>query len=241
MGKFLSFRQEYNLTHNPELITLNFVNCAMEKNLENYRRSYEKHELRQKDLESHPMLQFQNWFLEAEKTEQDEPTAMTLGTIGMDAFPKNRVVLLKSYSEKGFTFYTNYHSEKGKAIAKNPNVCLSFFWPELERQVIIKGKAEKVSREISDKYFESRPLGSRYSAVVSNQSEVVKDRGVMENRLKELQEKYPEGKLPRPKHWGGFLVKPVSVEFWQGRKNRLHDRFRYVLEGREWKIERLEP
>jgi pyridoxamine 5'-phosphate oxidase len=213
----------------------------MEKNLENYRRSYEKHALRRKDLEEHPMLQFQNWFLESEEMEQGESNAMTLGTIGKDGFPKNRVVLLKNYSQDGFGFYTNYESEKGKAIAENPNVCLSFFWPDMERQVIIKGKARKVSKEISDKYFESRPLGSRYSAMVSNQSEVVKNRGVLENKLKELQEKFPEGKFPRPKHWGGFLVKPVSVEFWQGRANRLHDRFRYILKNNTWKIERLEP
>jgi len=213
----------------------------MEKSLENYRRSYEKHELRRKDLEQHPMLQFQSWFLEAEKVEEVEANAMTLGTIGKDGFPKNRVVLLKSYSREGFTFYTNYKSEKGRAIEAIPNVCLSFFWPILERQIIIKGKAKKLSDQLSDKYFESRPEGSRYGAAVSNQSEVVKNRDFMEKKLQELQEKFPEGKIPRPKHWGGFLVKPVSIEFWQGRANRLHDRFRYSREKDSWKIERLAP
>lgn len=214
----------------------------MEKKLENYRRSYEKHELRRENLQKDPIEQFQNWFLEAEKTpEIEEATAMNLASIGTDGFPKNRVVLLKNYSRKGFTFFTNYESEKGKAILENPKVCLSFFWPSLERQIIIKGTAEKTTSEISEAYFNSRPLGSRLSAVVSPQSEVVPNRGFLEEKLKQLETNHNEKSVERPIFWGGFLVKPISIEFWQGRKNRLHDRFLYTLENAEWKVERLAP
>lgn len=213
----------------------------MEKNLENYRRSYEKYDLRRETLESHPIQQFQNWFLMAEADKNLEANAMTVSSIGTDGFPKNRVVLLKKYNQNGFIFFTNYESEKGKAILNNPKVCLSFFWPVMERQVIIKGTAEKCSDEISDAYFNSRPRGSRLSAVVSNQSSVIENRKVLEDKLQILEGKYAEKDIERPQFWGGFLVKPVSIEFWQGRKNRLHDRFRYTPQGSEWKIERLAP
>lgn len=213
----------------------------MEKKLENYRRSYEKHELRRHNLEKHPIQQFQNWFLEAEKIPGFEANAMTLASIGIDGFPKSRVVLLKNYNEKGFTFFTNYESEKGKSILKNPKICLSFFWPKMERQVIIKGNAEKTTTEISDAYFNSRPLGSRLSAMVSDQSSKIPNRGVLEEKLKQLENKNREKPVERPSFWGGFLVKPVSIEFWQGRKNRLHDRFLYTLQNGAWKIDRLAP
>lgn len=214
----------------------------MEKKLENYRRSYEKHELRKENLANNPFQQFQDWFLEAEKTpEIEESNAMNLSSIGMDGFPKNRVVLLKNFNEKGFTFFTNYKSEKGKAILKNPKVGLSFFWPILERQIIIKGTAEKTPPETSDAYFNSRPLGSRLSAVVSNQSEVVPNRWFLEKKLEKLKANHNDKPVKRPDFWGGFLVKPISIEFWQGRKNRLHDRFLYTLENEEWKIQRLAP
>lgn len=212
----------------------------MEKNLENYRRSYEKHALRRENLQKLPVLQFQNWFEEVDGFSDDiEANAMTLGSIGLDGFPKNRVVLLKHYSEKGFVFFTNYESEKGKAIIENPKVCLSFFWPNMERQVIIKGEAEKVSVDASDTYFYSRPIESQMSAIVSPQSSVVPTRDFLEIKLKELEK--AEAKRTRPDFWGGFLVKPISFEFWQGRKNRLHDRFLYTMEDNNWKVDRLAP
>ena len=193
-------------------------------------------------ISENPMQLFQTWFYEVEATEGiDEPNAMTVSTIGLDGFPKNRVVLLKKYTHEGFIFYTNYESEKGKAIAANPNVCISFFWPNMERQIIIKGKAEKISENLSDGYFESRPKGSRLGAIVSNQSTVIASRAVLEEKLKALEKEYQDKEVERPDFWGGFMVKPMSLEFWQGRPNRLHDRIRYTLEDIDWKIERLAP
>ena len=149
---------------------------------------------------------------------------------------------MKRFNEEGFVFYTNYESEKGKAIAANPHICLSFFWHTLERQVIIKGLAEKVAPNLSDGYFESRPDGSKLGAIVSNQSEIIDSREVLEHRLQELEKQYEGKEIPRPEYWGGYIVKPVSIEFWQGRANRLHDRIRYKLqEDFNWKIERLSP
>ena len=194
-------------------------------------------------ISDNPMQLFQKWFFEAEASEgMDEPNAMTISTMGLDGFPKNRVVLLKKYTEEGFIFYTNYNSEKGKAIEKNPNVCISFFWPHLERQIIVKGKTEKIAGNLSDGYFESRPEGSKLGAIVSNQSEVIESRELLERKLKELEKKLAGKEIKRPDNWGGYIVKPVSMEFWQGRPNRLHDRIRYRLqEDLDWKIERLAP
>jgi pyridoxamine 5'-phosphate oxidase len=194
-------------------------------------------------IKENPLEQFQKWFYEVEITDGvDETNAMTISTIGLDGFPKNRVVLLKKYTHEGFIFYTNYNSEKGRAIAKNPAVCLSFFWPNMERQVIIKGTAEKVAENLSDGYFESRPVGSQLGAVVSNQSEVIGSREVLEKELEALEKQFEGKPIERPKHWGGYLVRPISMEFWQGRPNRLHDRIRYTLqEDYDWKIERLAP
>lgn len=166
---------------------------------------------------------------------------MTVNTIGTDGFPKGRVVLLKKYDEYGFYFYTNYESEKGKAIANNNKVSLSFFWPNMERQIIIKGTAEKTSEADSINYFHSRPKGSQLGAVVSHQSEVVESREVLEKNLAELEKKYETKEVPKPDNWGGILVKPISIEFWQGRPNRLHDRIRYRLKDNDWVIERLAP
>ncbi|RYC51572.1 pyridoxamine 5'-phosphate oxidase [Flagellimonas olearia] len=215
----------------------------MQKDLSDYRKSYEKSALLETTIKENPMEQFQKWFYEVEATDGlDEPNAMTVSTIGLDGFPKNRVVLMKKYTHEGFIFYTNYDSEKGRAIAANPSLCLSFFWPNLERQVIIKGTAEKLAENLSDGYFESRPLGSQLGAVVSNQSEVIGSREVLEKELEALERKYEGKEIPRPSNWGGFLVRPVSIEFWQGRPNRLHDRIRYTLqEDYDWKIERLAP
>lgn len=215
----------------------------MQNDLSNYRKSYQKSTLLEEAIRQNPLEQFQKWFYEAEATNGlDEPNAMTLSALGVDGFPKSRVVLMKQYTHEGFIFYTNYQSEKGKAIAQNPNVCLSFFWPNLERQIIIKGKAEKIAKNRSDGYFESRPVGSQLGTLASPQSQVVPSRSVLEEALATLEKKYKGKAIERPPHWGGYIVKPVSLEFWQGRPNRLHDRIRYTLQqDLHWKIERLAP
>lgn len=215
----------------------------MEKDLSNYRKSYEKGELLLENVSDNPIELFRDWFMEVENHfDIDETNAMTISTLGLDGFPKSRVVLLKKYTFEGFIFYTNYNSEKGKAIEANPNVCLSFFWHAAERQVIIKGKAEKISENLSDGYFESRPRGSQLGALVSDQSEVIADRKVLEDKLKALELQYEGKDIDRPKYWGGYIVRPVEMEFWQGRPNRLHDRIRYQLQDDfNWKIERLSP
>lgn len=211
--------------------------------LSNYRKSYEKSELLESMIDPNPMMQFQKWFYETEEFgEVEEVNAMTVATIGLDGFPKSRVVLLKKYDEYGFTFFTNYDSEKGKALLQNPRVCLSFFWPSVERQVIIKGIAEKQIEAYSDEYFHSRPKGSQIGTVVSPQSEIIPDREFLDEKLKEFVFKFETEYVKRPENWGGILVKPISIEFWQGRPNRLHDRIRYtLLESYDWKIERLAP
>ncbi|MTE25865.1 pyridoxamine 5'-phosphate oxidase [Winogradskyella ouciana] len=215
----------------------------MEKDLGNYRKSYEKGELLLDNVPVNPMELFRNWFVEVDTHfNVGETNAMTISTLGLDGYPKSRVVLLKKYTHEGFIFYTNYNSEKGKAIDANPNVCLSFFWQAAERQIIIKGRAEKIAENLSDGYFESRPRGSQLGAIVSDQSEVVKDRSELEDKLKALEAKYEGKDIERPKYWGGYIVKPVEIEFWQGRPNRLHDRIRYQLQSNfDWKIERLSP
>tara|TARA_R110002167_G_scaffold87924_3_gene237226 strand:- start:3523 stop:4170 length:648 start_codon:yes stop_codon:yes gene_type:complete len=215
----------------------------MEKDLSNYRKSYEKNELLKKNVPENPMELFQKWFYEVDRFfPEDENNAMTISTIGLDGYPKSRVVLLKKYTFEGFIFYTNYNSEKGKAIAKNPNVCLSFFWHGAERQIIIKGKTEKIAENLSDGYFESRPRGSQLGAMVSNQSEVINNRNVLETKLLNFEKKFEGKEIPRPKFWGGYIVKPIEMEFWQGRPNRLHDRIRYTLQkDYNWKTDRLSP
>ena len=203
----------------------------MEKDLSNYRKVYLKKELLKTEVPKNPIELFQQWFHEIEASQGiDEPNAMTLSTIGTDGFPKSRVVLLKKFTEEGFIFYTNYLSEKGKAIAAHPEVCLSFFWQNSEQQIIIKGTAEKIAKNLSDGYFESRPDGSKLGAWASPQSDVVPSREALELQLKTLEERFQNQEIPRPKHWGGYLVKPVSIEFWQGRANRMHDRIRYTVQ-----------
>ena len=215
----------------------------MDRDLSDYRKSYEKGALLKNNVPENPLELFQKWFYEVEASEGvDEPNAMTISTIGLDGFPKSRVVLMKKFTFEGFIFYSNYQSEKGRAIAADPSVCLSFFWPNMERQVIIKGTAEKIAENLSDGYFESRPHGSKLGAIVSDQSEVVPSREYLEDKLKQLEQQYESKEVPRPEHWGGYLVRPISMEFWQGRPNRLHDRIRYSLqEDFDWKIERLAP
>jgi pyridoxamine 5'-phosphate oxidase len=213
------------------------------KDLSNYRKSYEKSELLETQIPDDPINLFHKWFYEAEDLNAaEEVNAMTVSTIGSDGFPKSRVVLLKKFNEDGFVFYTNYQSEKGKAILQNPNVCLSFFWPTVERQIIIKGTAEQTPDQISDNYFASRPDGSKLGAIVSPQSQVIPNRDFLAQNLSDLEKEWYGKEIPRPKHWGGFLVRPVEVEFWQGRPNRLHDRIRYQLQANyEWRIDRLAP
>jgi pyridoxamine 5'-phosphate oxidase len=213
------------------------------EDLSNYRKSYEKSELLESNIPEDPMNLFNRWFHEVEDFGGiEEVNAMTVSTVGLDGFPKARVVLLKQFTYEGFIFYTNYNSEKGRAIGNNPNICLSFFWHSLERQVIIKGIAEKTAENISDGYFESRPEGSKLGAIVSNQSEIIASRAILEDNLKELEKELHGKEILRPKYWGGFLVRPVEVEFWQGRANRLHDRIRYKLhDDFSWKIDRLSP
>jgi pyridoxamine 5'-phosphate oxidase len=215
----------------------------MGQDLSNYRKVYTKRELSKKEVLENPMELFQKWFYEVEEFDGNiEPNAMTIATIGLDGYPKNRVVLLKKYTWEGFIFYTNYQSEKGKAILKNPKVCISFFWNNLERQVIIKGKAEKIAENLSDGYFESRPDGSKLGAWASDQSEIVPSRKYLDDRLASFEKKFKNKEITRPKHWGGFIVKPISIEFWQGRPNRMHDRIIYTLqENFDWKIDRLAP
>ncbi|RZJ72930.1 pyridoxamine 5'-phosphate oxidase [Flavobacterium sp.] len=213
------------------------------EDLSNYRQSYEKSELDDAGLPDDPMALFTKWFHEADESGSvQEANAMTVSTFGLDGFPKSRVVLLKQYTSEGFVFYTNYESEKGKAIAANPNLCLSFFWPGLERQIIVKGKAEKVSENTSDGYFESRPDGSKLGAIASHQSEVIPSKQFLEEKLRNLEAEFVEKEIPRPDYWGGYLVKPFEIEFWQGRPNRLHDRIRYKLsEESSWTKDRLSP
>lgn len=212
------------------------------KDLSDYRKSYDKSELLENTIPDDAIQLFHKWFYEAEEQENGEVNAMTVSSIGLDGFPKSRVVLLKKFNEEGFIFYTNYNSEKGKAILQHPNVCISFFWPILERQVIIKGIAEKTTSQVSDTYFDSRPEGSKLGAIVSNQSEVIPSRAFLDEKLKNLETEVSGSEIKRPENWGGFLVKPVEMEFWQGRANRLHDRIRYKLEvDFSWKIDRLSP
>ena len=215
----------------------------MNNDLGNYRKSYDKGSLLEAHISENPLELFQKWFFEVDQHfPQDETNAMTLSTLGEDGFPKGRVVLLKKYTHEGFVFYTNYESEKGKAIIAHPKVSLSFHWAGAERQVIIKGDVEKIAANLSDGYFESRPRGSQLGAHASQQSTVVSGREVIENQLKTLEEKFENKPIPRTEFWGGFIVKPVEIEFWQGRANRLHDRIRYQLQSDlNWKIERLSP
>ena len=213
-----------------------------QEDLGHLRKSYQKGALNIDDIQNDPMTFFKNWFDQANETQAiEEANAMTLSTLGLDDFPKSRIVLLKALIEEGFVFYTNYQSEKGTSIAHHSKVGLAFFWPPLERQVIIKGEAVKLTNEASDSYFQSRPKGSQIGAIVSDQSKVISDRSIMEAKLEALEIEYAEKDVPRPDHWGGYVVKPQCIEFWQGRPNRLHDRIRCQLQGNFWNIERLAP
>lgn len=215
----------------------------MKNDLSNYRKTYQKEALLEQNCPENPMELFNKWFQQADASKLVEETnAMTVSSIGLDGFPKNRVVLLKKYSEKGFVFYSNYNSEKGTAIEHNNNVCLSFFWEKLEQQIIIKGNAKKETESASTVYFNSRPNGSQLGAWASNQSKIVPSRKTLEDNLLEVEKKYANKNIPKPPHWGGYEIHPISIEFWQGRPNRMHDRIRYRLQKDfSWKLERLSP
>jgi pyridoxamine 5'-phosphate oxidase len=211
------------------------------------RRDYTLAGLRRKDLDADPIVQFRRWFDQAVaarsgEAERTDVNAATLATVDGEGRPSARIVLLKGVDERGLVFFTNYDSRKGREIAGNPNVALVFYWPDQERQVTISGAASKVPRAESEAYFKSRPRGSRLAAVASNQSEVLENREVLEARWRELQAKHPGEEVPMPSNWGGFVIAPVRMEFWQGRPSRLHDRFRYAKQAEgPWKIERLSP
>jgi pyridoxamine 5'-phosphate oxidase len=206
------------------------------------RREYLLAGLRRADLEPDPVAQFQKWFQQALFAQLAEPNAMTLATADKQGNPSARIVLLKGADERGFIFFTNYDSRKGRELTENPKASLVFFWPELERQVCVAGTVSKISREESVQYFNIRPKGSRLAAWVSSQSEAIADRTVLEEKLAELTARHPGEEIPLPPYWGGYCVAPHRIEFWQGRPNRLHDRFRYSKEaGKSWIIERLSP
>jgi pyridoxamine 5'-phosphate oxidase len=198
--------------------------------------------LRRRDLDPDPIKQFSNWFTAAIEAGIRDVNAMSLATAGRDGKPSVRVVLLKGFDQDGFVFFTNYESEKGKHLEANPYGSLGFYWIELDRQIRISGPAEKTSREESERYFHSRPIGSQLGAWASRQSEVVDARRVLDARMAEMTERYGDGPVPLPPHWGGYIIKPEMMEFWQGRPNRLHDRFRYTRQAdSSWLIERLAP
>lgn len=213
------------------------------ENLHHYRKSYEKNKLDELDTDPDPMLQFRNWFSEAEAhPDIAEANAMSVSTLEADGCPRIRTVLLKSYAAEGFVFYTNYDSKKGKALEQNPLMGMLFFWPALERQVIIKARVARVPAEVSDAYFQERPRGSQLGACASPQSAVIKSREFLEKRLEDLENRMEGKKISRPENWGGYLATPYEIEFWQGRPNRLHDRILYHQNANAaWEISRLAP
>jgi pyridoxamine 5'-phosphate oxidase len=208
--------------------------------LRDIRKNYEQFQLDEKDLTSHPFDLFQIWLSHAIENKQDEPTAMTLSTCA-DGYPDSRVVLLKELNKSGFIFFSNYNSAKGWQIERNKYVALNFFWAKPERQVRVKGAIEKLDTDLSTGYFHSRPRDSQLGAWASEQSSKIKDREELESRFSYYRKFFEGQEIKKPDHWGGYLVIPAQIEFWQGRANRLHDRIRYVLEGNKWLISRLAP
>lgn len=205
------------------------------------RKEYTKAGLHRGDLEDNPFSQFQKWFTQALEVDMLEPNAFDLATVGKDMQPRNRVVLLKYFDNRGFVFFTNYESKKGRDIAQNPKVAMLFPWLELERQVKIEGEVRVLDKKESLKYFLSRPKGSQLGAWVSKQSKIISTRKLLEQKMQEVKQRFKDGKVPIPDFWGGYKIIPTKFEFWQGRQNRLHDRFEYSLDEDSWKIQRLSP
>ena len=214
----------------------------MDTHLADLRKEYTQRSLDRSEVLPDPIPQFERWFAEAEAAQVPEPNAMHLATVSPDGQPSSRIVLLKGVEDNHFVFYSNYASRKGQNMSHQPRVSLTFFWPELERQVRIEGQVTQISDERSTAYFHSRPRGSQLGAWVSPQSEVIADRAVLTQRQRELEAKFADQEIPRPDHWGGYAVQPYTVEFWQGRPSRLHDRLRYQRQpDNSWVIERLAP
>lgn len=209
------------------------------KSIKDLRTDYQKSELNVKDLTEEPITLFQQWLSQA-ITYSNDANAFVLSTVNSNTVPSSRVLLLRDATEKGFSFFTNYSSRKSQEIEVNPNVCMNFFWPEMERQVRINGSISRLSEQESDDYFNSRPYESRIGAWCSPQSQVIESREVLENKIQELKKKFPN-EVPRPENWGGYTIVPNEIEFWQGRASRLHDRFLYNKEGENWTINRLAP
>lgn len=210
-------------------------------NLADLRRSYTKSGLTEEESSQDPFTQFELWFEQARSSGNPEPNAMTVATASADGVPNARTVLLKGFSPEGFIFYTNYESQKGTELRENSRAALLFYWPELERQVRVQGTVELVARDVSEKYFRTRPAGHRLGAWASKQSSVVAGRQTLETNLAEVTERFGFEDIPLPPFWGGYRVVPVSIEFWQGRTNRLHDRLEYVRAGNGWERRRLAP
>jgi pyridoxamine 5'-phosphate oxidase len=213
-----------------------------QKDLQNLRKDYSAASLSEATTKGDPIKQFELWFDEATQAGQPEPNAMTLATATHDGRPSARIVLLKGVDANGFVFYTNYLSRKGKEITKNPLGALTFFWGTLERQVRVEGTIEKISKEQSEQYFHSRPKGSQAGAVASPQSQEIADRDVLEKKWAELEAEYEGKEIPKPSFWGGYILRPRMIEFWQGRPSRLHDRIVYKkIDNKNWKKVRLAP
>jgi len=211
------------------------------EDLARLRREYTRRALDEAEVDLNPFVQFARWFGEAVRADVAEPNAMVLATASAEAKPSARVVLLKGFDDRGFVFFTNYEGRKSVELGENPNAALLFFWEELERQVRIEGVTEKTPKQESEEYFKTRPAESRLSAWASRQSSVIAGRGVLEQRMADLNARYADQNIPLPPNWGGFRVQPFLFEFWQGRESRLHDRIRYSLRGGVWEIERLSP
>ena len=197
--------------------------------------------LKEENINKNPFEQFEIWFEEAKNIGLKDPNAMNVASASKDGMPSSRMVLLKSYDENGFIFYTNYTSRKSKEIIDNPNVALNFFWDALERQVRVEGKIKKVEAKVSDEYYDSRSRLSQLGAHASEQSQIIENYEVITDKLKALEDKYKEKKIPRPDHWGGFIIVPETIEFWQGHEGRIHDRLKFFRKNESWKIERLSP